>query len=331
MATRRMLVFVGSFALLIGAMLSALQLGQFVGGRSGEQAGRSSSSPASPAVPQPVILAAARPIAAGTLLRPQDVLRRDAVAGERPDELVLGADEAELMGAVVRRDIGAGQPLIANDIVKVGDRGFLAAALSPGLRAISIPLGPASSMAGLISPGDRVDVILMQNFAENGIQTPHKRVGETVLRNVRVIAIDQTFGASPPPAGKTQRAAIGTPPLPRSIALEVTRRQAETVFVALELGKVELSLRGSEGQPPAATSSGTDAAGPTWAEDVSPALRSLQPRDARPIAVRTAAPPHLTITRGTKTESDCVAPSGVVQACGGVALAVPAVPAAAAP
>lgn len=197
MAARRILVFVGSVALLIGAMLSALQLSQILGARKGVQVGMTNSQPAAPGVPRPVILAAARPISAGTLLRPQDVRRREATAGEKPDGLVLGVNDADVMGAVVRRDIRIDQPLIADDIVKPGDRGFLAAVLMPGMRAISIPVGPSSSMAALMAPGDRIDLVLMQNFTETKTETSHKTVGETVLRDVRVIAIDQTSARFP--------------------------------------------------------------------------------------------------------------------------------------
>lgn len=125
-----------------------------------------------------------------------------------------------------------------------------------------------------------------------------------------------------------QRGAIITPPLPRSVTLEVTERQAETVFVALELGKVELSLRSIDGKPSAATPGDAGAAEPTWAEDVSPALRSLRQSGAKLSAARASAPPQFRITRGTKTESECVGPGGIVQACGGVAPAPPAAPAA---
>jgi pilus assembly protein CpaB len=322
MAARRFMVFVGSFALLIGAILSVLQLSQIVGGRKSEQADMTSSPPAR--VPQPVILVAARPIAAGTLLRLQDVARREATSDERPDELVLGANDADVLGAVVRRDIRTDQPLMPGDIVKPGDRGFLAAVLTPGTRAISIPVGPASSMAGLMAPGDRIDLVLMQNFPENGIPTAHKSVGETVLHDVRVIAIDQTLSTFSQPVSAPQRGTITAPPLPRSIALEVTERQAEKVFVALELGKLELSLRSIDGTPFAPTPKGAGAVESTWAEDVSPALRALRRPDADPFATGVAASPHFRIMRGIRTESECVAPGGSVQPCDGAAPASPA-------
>lgn len=327
MTARRMLVFVGSFALLIGAILSALQLSQIVGGEKGEQA---SSVAAAPAVPEPVILAAARPISAGTLLESPDIRLREATAGEHIDGLVLGANEADVVGAVVRRDIRADEPLSASDIVKPGDHGFLAAVLTPGMRAISIPVGPSSSMAGLMAPGDRIDVVLMQNFTASGIQVSHKTVGETVLRDVRVIAIDQTLSTFSQPVSAAQRGVISAPALPRSVTLEVTERQAEMVFVALELGKVELSLRSIDGKPTDAMPKGAGAVEPTWADDVSPALRSLGQSD-NPSAVRAAAQPQFRITRGIKTESDCVGRDGIVEACDGAALVAPVAAAPVAP
>ena len=319
MTARRLLVVVGSFALLIGAMLSALQFTQLFGNRPEQIAGASLARDAATAPSGPAILAAGQMIAAGTLLRPQDVVRRQVSASENVADLVPADSEADIMGAVVRRDIPVDQPLLSNDIVRPGDRGFLAAVLTPGMRAVSIPVGSASSTAGLMAPGDRIDVVLMQNFAPDGPLASRKSVGETVLRDIRVIAIDQTMGALPRPAAAGLRGAIGLaapPPLPLNITLEVTERQAQIVFVALELGKVELSLRSFDGKNAAAAGRGADADRSTWADDVSPALRSLERREA-PAAAPRVAQPKLDITRGMKTESECVMPSGAVQPCGG--------------
>jgi pilus assembly protein CpaB len=118
--------------------------------------------------------------------------------------------------------------------VKPGDRSFLAAVLTPGTRAVAVPVNAHSSIAGLVLPGDRVDIILSHRF-DNGGETQKREIhtaSETVLTNVRVIAIDQSTDDQK-----------GKPVVPKTATLEVTPRQAELVTVAMELGKLSLSLR----------------------------------------------------------------------------------------
>lgn len=312
MTARRLLIFVGSLALLVGAMLTAVQLRTFTQ-HGGERAAPTASSQ-NPIPAGPMVLAAARPIPAGTLLRPDDVSQREAGAGERLDELVTPDRQAELLGAVVRRDVRAGEPLRARDIVKPGDRGFLAAVLAQGMRAVSIPVGPAASTAGLMAPGDRIDVVLMQNFAPDNADAAHKSVGETVLHDIRVIAIDQTLSTFSQPMSTPQRSVVGTstPGLPHTLTLEVNEHQAEMIFVALELGKVELSLRSVGEETEAAAAAAPRS---TWAEDVSPALRLLRRPEIRTAAAPAHMRPTLRITRGMKTENACVLRNGAVEPC----------------
>ena len=84
-----------------------------------------------------------------------------------PETYVLKGQrsEEEMVGAVVRSRIAAGEPITDGAVVKPGDRGFLAAVLSPGMRAVSVPVNATSSHSGLIFPGDRVDLILTQSLS----------------------------------------------------------------------------------------------------------------------------------------------------------------------
>ncbi|TFH42824.1 MAG: Flp pilus assembly protein CpaB, partial [Lysobacterales bacterium] len=109
------------------------------------------------------------------------IIRQDGAPEEAADE--------EVVGAVVRRGITAGEPIARGRIIKPGDRGFLAAVLRPGYRAMSVRIDATSSIAGLVLPGDRVDVILTHQIIR-GKTT--RRASETVLGNVCVLAIDQT-------------------------------------------------------------------------------------------------------------------------------------------
>lgn len=143
--------------------------------------------------------------------------------------------EDELLGSVVRRAIAEGQPIVPGAIVKPGDRGFLAAILEPGKRAMSINVTASTSGAGLIIPGDHVDVILTHRFSvatADGKKRNH-RASETILRNIRTLAIDQKINSN-----QTE------PQLGRTVTLEVTPKQAEVLALASDLGTVSLSLRG---------------------------------------------------------------------------------------
>jgi pilus assembly protein CpaB len=169
---------------------------------------------------------------------------------------------------VTRRNFGQGDPLVASDLVKPGDRGFLAAVLRPGTRAVSITVDASQSSSGLILPGDRIDVILIQSFGD-AVAPSRKEVAETVLVDVRAIAVDQSLNPAVKAAPHVGALELQ---LPKTVTLEVSPRQAETVLVASQLGRLGVSVRALEGAGiPVAAS----AIGPTWASDVSPALKQL--------------------------------------------------------
>ena len=245
------------------------------------------------------ILVATMPLAAGTLLRAPDVtwqaIGRPAERGEivRPSAAVreaqLKADEearAEVYGGALREAVSAGEPIRRDPngrggIVKPGDRDFLQVVLSPGARAVAIPVATTGAGAGLLYPGDRVDIILTQKFNDSTAPLTRRSVSETVAQNLRVLVIDGTDAK-----------AAGSPPA-HTVTLEVTPEQAEKINVATELGKLSLTLRGA---------SGADALGgvkPIWPDDVSPALRGAVPEKAAP-----ETRPPVEIIRGSKgTES----------------------------
>lgn len=136
----------------------------------------------------------------------------------------------DLFGAVIRRGIAAGEPITQGRIIKPGDRGFMAAVLTPGYRAMSIKIGADSGVAGLVFPGDRVDIILTHNV-DKGDSGSH-RASETVLKNVRVLALDSRVDDE-----------TGQPKLAKTATLELTPKQVEMLSVARELGRLSLSLR----------------------------------------------------------------------------------------
>ena len=146
------------------------------------------------------------------------------------------AKEEDLFGTVVRRSFSAGQPITMDRIIKPGDRGFLAAVLQAGFRAVSIPVNAASGIAGLVFPGDRVDLILTHAISTTKStgekEGSEPRASETILKNVRVLALDQMINDQE-----------GEPRLAKTATLEVLPKQAEILAVARELGSLSLSLR----------------------------------------------------------------------------------------
>ncbi len=143
----------------------------------------------------------------------------------------------ELFGAVVRKGIFAGEPLTVGSLVKPGDRGFLAAVLRPGYRAVAVSIDAKSGVAGLVFPGDRVDVLMAITVVqeiESGKKSKKvtRRAAETVLTNVRVLAVDQRVDDQ-----------NGVAKVAKTSTLEVTPKQAEMLSVAQQLGKLSFSLR----------------------------------------------------------------------------------------
>jgi pilus assembly protein CpaB len=258
--------------------------------------------------PKEEILAATVPLAAGTLLRAQDVTWQTVARPVEPGEIVRPSEgsrqakpeideeaRSQVYGAAIRpaRDTASGEPIRRGNIVRPGDRDFLQVVLTPGARAIAIPVTTGGASTGLLYPGDRVDVILTQNFKGENTTITRRSVSETVVENLRVLAIDT------PDA----KAAAGVGSFGRTVTLEVTPEQAEKINVATELGKLSLTLRsvsGPDGTPTTSTAGPGRATGvkPTWAGDVSPALGGAMPE--KPVIVQQ---PPVEVVRGAKREA----------------------------
>lgn len=271
-----------------------------------------------PAQVQRKVLVAARPIGAGTLLREQDVkwgsipeARVLPSQVEKPTTLNENGEPREneiearkvlggILGAVARHPMGADDPVLTDNIVRPGERGFLAAVLTPGTRAVSVSITAVSGAAGLIFPGDRVDVMLTQTFQRDDVPLSRRSVGETVVRDLRVLAIDQRLDGKIE-GGTPQGEFRGS----RTVTVEVTPNQAEKVAVATELGKLSLSLRSLEVEQVSAGPADSPIP-PTWADDVSPALKirsAIPPKVAAPAERRETPPPApVRVLRGSQGE-----------------------------
>lgn len=195
---------------------------------------------AAPAVPLgPKILVARKALPVGTIIDQESLTYQTW-----PKEMVQNAyyieggpdgDISKLLGTVVRNPITAGQPVTRGALVGPNDRGFLAAALGPGMRAVTVPVSATSGVGGFVFAGDRVDLVLTQEVKGGGDGPPLK-VSETIVRNMRVLATDQRIDAKDE-EGKT------VPQLMETVTLEATPRIAEKIAVAQSVGQLSLSLR----------------------------------------------------------------------------------------
>jgi pilus assembly protein CpaB len=271
MLFRNLLLAVGLLCLIAGLVLSVFWV---------DQIRRSTVVENAPEAIKPAILVTVHAIPAGTLLRRSDFVWREVGAGDiAGGNIVRGrASENEYIGAVTRRNFASNEPLIASELVKSIDRQFLAAVLKPGTRAVSIAVDASQSASGLALPGDYVDVILTQSFNENTGDPGRRSVGETVLHDIRVIAVDQTLGSGTKDSG-TERGVFAatsgaTSRIPKTVTLELDERQAEILMVGVQLGKINLSVRSLE-RPDSGEIARRRAPAVTWASDVSPALAQL--------------------------------------------------------
>lgn len=193
------------------------------------------SAPQIKVTPTYEILVTTRDLPAGTLLKETDLKWQVWPKTESATGFVVKdkGDTKEYVGTVVRNGMRAGEPFLSNRTVKPGDQGFMAAALGPGMRAVSIAITPVAGVAGFVFPGDRVDVIVTHQIGrKTEIEPEGRRVSETMLRNVRVLALDQKMNDQ-----------VSEPKVAQTATLEVTAKQAETVALISELGTVSLALR----------------------------------------------------------------------------------------
>jgi pilus assembly protein CpaB len=187
----------------------------------------------------PKVLVAKTALPAGTIIDasaltwqpwPKELMQSAYYTEGQPD-----ADLPKLAGTVVRYPITAGQPVTRGALVGPKDRGFLAAALGPGMRAVTVPVNTTTGVAGFVFPGDHVDMVLTQQV-QGGGDGPALKVSETIVRNLRVLATDQRTD-SKGDDGKTEVKTFA------NVTLEVTPRIAEKIAVAQSMGTLSLSLR----------------------------------------------------------------------------------------
>jgi pilus assembly protein CpaB len=227
MDRKKLLLLVGALIVALGTAFAARSL--FAGAASPQAAAAAKVQMGAK------VLVANRALPAGT------IITADAMGYQPwPKDLVQDVyftedktDMSKLLGTVVRHPITAGEPVTQGSLVAPGDRGFLAAALGPGMRAVTIPVSARTAVAGFVFPGDHIDLVLTQTV--KGGVTPLK-TAETILKNLRVLATDQSTEQEQI-EGKTRVRTFST------VTVEATPKIAEKIAVAQTIGTISLSLR----------------------------------------------------------------------------------------
>ena len=184
------------------------------------------------------VLIAKNDIAMGTAVAEQDLVWQAWPAATTGANVISKKDRPgavqEFKGAITRVPFSAGEPIRDGKLIKAdGAAGYLAAILPSGMRAVSTEISPETGAGGFILPNDRVDVILSKRPATDGRPSSRTPVSETILTNVRVLAIDQVVEEK-----NGQRVVVG-----KTATVELTPRQAETLTQARQLGMLSLALR----------------------------------------------------------------------------------------
>jgi len=191
------------------------------------------------------------PTQVGIVVRTEEGGTKKAEGSEEQQSAKSGPADSAIIGAVARRRILANEPISPDQLIQRGDKSIGSAVVSPGMRAVSIGINPATASGGFIAPGDYVDVMLSIEWKpgtdENGKKLPEgtalmlpdgdqmvKVTTETVLRNVKVLAIDQSLG---------RKAEEGPADVGKTATLEVSLSDTEKLLTATKLGNIALVLR----------------------------------------------------------------------------------------
>jgi pilus assembly protein CpaB len=189
-------------------------------------------------IPMVDVLVAKTDLSRGQVIDTQDIGWQTWPADAANSNFVKKSDRPDAMkdfvGAIVRVALVSGDPLRDPDVVMAKGSGFMAAVLPQGMRAIAVDISPESGAGGFILPDDRVDVLLTRHdkAAEKATDV-EKFTSDTILSNVRVLAVDQNLEEK-----NGTKTVIG-----KTATLELTEQQAETLSLSKQMGTISLTLR----------------------------------------------------------------------------------------
>jgi pilus assembly protein CpaB len=223
------------------ARIVVLAVAVVAGGLAALLAGRSEKPPAPPPVAKidtVEVLAAKGDILMGQVLTAADMDWQTWPASAAASVFITKSDNPDaiekLAGSIARTQFAPGEPLREAKLIKGNGSGFLAAMLPSGMRAVSTEITAETSAGGFILPNDHVDVILTRRDREGEKRGSGETfTSDTILRNIKVLAIDQTIEEK-----DGQKVVVG-----KTATLELSSRQAETLVLSRQLGTLSLALR----------------------------------------------------------------------------------------
>jgi pilus assembly protein CpaB len=201
-------------------------------------------------IPTKLILVANAAIPVGKFVALDDLKWQEWPADAPMDSFVDKEKEPEalekMVGAVARQDLVIGEPVTHAKLVQPGTSGFMSVMLTPGMRAVSVQIEAETAAGGFIQPNDRVDVIITREIKDSnagggtGLQGIRS---DLILSNIRVLAIDQTYGTPIAESSETPQAGQGVAIVGSRATLELTERDATLLNTARKAGDISLTLR----------------------------------------------------------------------------------------
>lgn len=218
------------------AGMAALLLGGFFGNK------KQASAAAGPTMQITEVLVAASDISVGHQVKPEDLKwqkwPKDAVAASYITKDSNPAGLEGMVGAVARTTMFTGEPATSTKLVHAENSSFMAAVLTPGMRAVAVEIKEETGAGGFILPNDRVDVIV--SFEAGSADDGSKKVfTRTLLQNIRVLAVGQTFRDD-----ESGKDAESQTVAAKTATLEVSPAEAELLQHGAQGGIISLALRG---------------------------------------------------------------------------------------
>jgi pilus assembly protein CpaB len=191
-------------------------------------------------IKQVYVIAAKRDLAGGTVLEKKDLIQKLSLERDVSRNTVLPDDVEQIIGKKLKNGLEKEETLLWTYVdVPFRPGGGLAPMVNPTMRAVSVAIGGAAAVSGLVQPNDHVDVLGSFYFPSKAKSGEMEAVTLTILQDVTVLATGPQLGKALE-SGERSRASTGY----STVTFEVTPREAELlVFVESMKGHLTLTLR----------------------------------------------------------------------------------------